>query len=408
MSSDYSRRGECLSPRSAVVGPPKERHAKMSDQLPDHAKLLEACPSSGGNSIDLVAEHLTRIVRKKKTFEQIRDRFKACECRDASLIELRLIERIWLPNEEHRDLLHDFNEVEASTGWKLVEWHEIMSKLGKCHQFALYALDRDMSGDNRSSFRRWKEFAALAGNELVRCTPCLDNQLSVPGLSGWVKWMQQFAACGELTLPMNTNYVDRELSLSAMKAELDKGAHANELRTAAERNGLERRCTDAVTASILLADWLSNNDWPFENCGEPSHPELQTLEHSMTAIGLNVQIAGTKQKPQKPINSMRSTEAIQPLVGGGRFDDRSIEEIERNTPALNTQSMEWLAARKENLKKLGLETNTLAKYRGAGEGGRSLSEYFGIDKDGRRWRRDSNKTPKSTVYYFLPDLKKRG
>ena len=89
-------------------------------------------------------------------------------------------------------------------------------------------------------------------------------------------------------------------------------------------------------------------------------------------------------------------------------DRRSIEEIERNTPKLDTQSMEWIAARKENEEKLGYPTSTLSKYRLESLGGRQLSEYFGIDKDGRRWRRAENMTQGSTVYYYANDLKKYG
>jgi hypothetical protein len=87
-------------------------------------------------------------------------------------------------------------------------------------------------------------------------------------------------------------------------------------------------------------------------------------------------------------------------------DRRSIEEIERNTPELDTQSIEWVAARKKNLEKLGYPTNTLATYRLESSGGRQLSPYFGIDKDGRRWRRQSDKTEESMVFYFAADLKK--
>lgn len=84
----------------------------------------------------------------------------------------------------------------------------------------------------------------------------------------------------------------------------------------------------------------------------------------------------------------------------------TIEKIERKTPELDVQSIEWVAARKENQEKLGYPTGTLATYRLATSGGRQLSAYFGIDKDGRRWRRRSDKTETSTVYYFASDLKK--
>lgn len=89
-------------------------------------------------------------------------------------------------------------------------------------------------------------------------------------------------------------------------------------------------------------------------------------------------------------------------------DPRSLEKIERETPKLNTESIQWIAARKKNKEKLGYPTGTLATYRLASSGGRQLSWYFGIDKDGRRWRRDKNKTSSSTVYYFANDIEKYG
>jgi hypothetical protein len=87
-------------------------------------------------------------------------------------------------------------------------------------------------------------------------------------------------------------------------------------------------------------------------------------------------------------------------------DLQELEEMERNTPVLDTGSIKWIAARKENQEKLGYPTNTLATYRLKSSGGRQLSPYFGVDKDGRRWRRETEKTEKSTVYYFADDIKK--
>lgn len=87
-------------------------------------------------------------------------------------------------------------------------------------------------------------------------------------------------------------------------------------------------------------------------------------------------------------------------------DLQELEEMDRNTPVLDTGSIKWIAARKENQEKLGYPTNTLATYRLKSSGGRQLSPYFGVDKDGRRWRRENEKTEKSTVYYFADDIKK--
>tara|TARA_R110002072_G_scaffold90692_5_gene202912 strand:+ start:20859 stop:21719 length:861 start_codon:yes stop_codon:yes gene_type:complete len=84
----------------------------------------------------------------------------------------------------------------------------------------------------------------------------------------------------------------------------------------------------------------------------------------------------------------------------------TIEELEQSTPPLDTKSVDWVAARAENTEKLGYPPKTLSTYRLPSKGGRKLSAYFGVDKDGRRWRRDPNKTETSTVYYFASDLKK--
>ena len=83
-----------------------------------------------------------------------------------------------------------------------------------------------------------------------------------------------------------------------------------------------------------------------------------------------------------------------------------IEQLERKTPPLDTKSIEWLAAREENEEKFGLPVKTLREYRTASKGGRKMpDEMFGIDGDGRRWRRRG--TQKSNVYYYIPSLPKR-
>lgn len=84
----------------------------------------------------------------------------------------------------------------------------------------------------------------------------------------------------------------------------------------------------------------------------------------------------------------------------------SLEKIEQKTPVLDTESVEWIAARKENEEIFGLSIKTLRDYRGQSHGGRTLTPYFGVDRDGRRWRRCPTKTEKSTVYYFKTNLPK--
>jgi hypothetical protein len=110
---------------------------------------------------------------------------------------------------------------------------------------------------------------------------------------------------------------------------------------------------------------------------------------------------GLRGEPSTPTGAETNNGTTQ-----ANADRRSLEEIESNTPELDTQSIEWIAARKKNQEKLGYPTSTLATYRLRNMGGRQLSPYFGIDKDGRRWRRQPDKTEKSMVYYYAIDVNK--
>ena len=124
--------------------------------------------------------------------------------------------------------------------------------------------------------------------------------------------------------------------------------------------------------------------------GEPTKPTIAITDNRKG----DVQTV-TTAKPQAS-NSVEHVET----------NKQELEEMERNTPVLDTGSIEWIASRKENQKKLGYPTTTLATYRLESSGGRQLSPYFGVDKDGRRWRRETDKTEGSTVYYFADDIKK--
>ena len=82
-----------------------------------------------------------------------------------------------------------------------------------------------------------------------------------------------------------------------------------------------------------------------------------------------------------------------------------IEKLDRKTPQLDTESVEWIAAREENQKKFDLPIKTLRNYRAPSKVGRKKPDkMFGIDRDGRRWRRQG--TPGSMVYYYVPSLPK--
>lgn len=91
--------------------------------------------------------------------------------------------------------------------------------------------------------------------------------------------------------------------------------------------------------------------------------------------------------------------------GGATAKRRTIEAIEQDTPELDKKSVEWLVARQENKEKLGLPIDTLRNYRLDKQGGRKMPDgMFGVDRDGRRWRRQGTAT--SAVYYYVPSLPK--
>lgn len=244
---------------------------ELIEAAKDAALSTMHSPNPGGQSVDSVADITAKLLSKKRMFEQFRDRFKAIESKNAFLIELRLIERCWFPSPEHRNLLQDFSEVQDSTGWKLIEQHEGTAISGNCHQVVLYVRNRDLSGSNQLPFEKWKSIAVLAGNELDKYAPVTEDRTSIRGVSGWVWWMKQLVEGGILNLPMKTKHLDEVLYLSAISAEKRDGAdnknrvQASKLMELAERNGRVTRCTDAMTASILLADWLSCNNWPVES-----------------------------------------------------------------------------------------------------------------------------------------------
>ncbi len=85
---------------------------------------------------------------------------------------------------------------------------------------------------------------------------------------------------------------------------------------------------------------------------------------------------------------------------------KSLKQLERETPELDIKSADWIAAKTKNKKKLGLEVATLSKYRSPKNGGHVLTDYFGRDKQFRRWRRAEDESPGSTVYYYREDLEK--
>jgi hypothetical protein len=94
---------------------------------------------------------------------------------------------------------------------------------------------------------------------------------------------------------------------------------------------------------------------------------------------------------------------VQPmsLASASNSQGPDLEALQATTPPLDRHSGQWVkAARAAELD--GVVTKTLNLYRQAGFGGKSKDAFFGVDKDGRIWRRQG--TEKSGVWYFLPAL----
>ncbi len=356
----------------------------LLDELIEAAKLvaLRTVDNSGqiNLSVDSIVDTEAKIMGKKKTFEQIRDRFRAIESQDSSLIELRLIERCWLPSRCHSDLLHDFSQIDDSTGWQLVEQHDDTAISGKCHQVKLYALERDIAGSNQLTFKKWKRIAILAGNELDNYAPVTEDRTSIRGVSGWVWWMKRLAEGGTLELPLKSKYLDEELHLSSVMAADEKSADASKLREAVERNGMETRCTDAMTASILLADWLSYVDWPLgPSQFSPSDSDQQS-DNEMR-VEANIVVS------PKPV----------------KYDSNEPDLKNLPPPKYDPNSLDWILS--ETLcEVLKIRASTITEYRKPRKCGKDRIDEFGnwnIDCVGKFRRRVNSK---GSVAYYRPDM----
>lgn len=356
----------------------------LLDELIEAAKCAAVStmhsPKPGGQSVDSIADFSAKLLSKKRTFEQFRARFTAIESTDALLIELRLIERCWLPSPEHRDLLHDFSEVENSTGWKLIEQHEGTAISGNCHQVALYARDCDLSGSNQLPFEKWKSIAVLAGNELDKYAPVTEDRTSIRGVSGWVWWMKQLAEGGILELPMKSKYLDEELFLSSIMAADEKSANASELRGMVERNGMVTQCTDAMTASILLADWLSQDDWPL-GTSQFSRSDSDPQSDNEMPVEANFVVS------PKPVKN----------------DSNEADPNNLPPPKYDPNSTDWILS--ETLcEVLRIRASTITEYRKPRKCGKDRIDQFGnwnIDCVGKFRRRVNSK---GSVAYYRPDM----
>ncbi|MDP1560261.1 MAG: hypothetical protein Q8M16_02580 [Pirellulaceae bacterium] len=150
----------------------------------------------------------------------------------------------------------------------------------------------------------------------------------------------------------------------------------------------------------VVKDWSTAN-FQLENVPSVDHPEFQRLVRDLE-FHVNLQ----KQRRIQSVDSRNNPGNDSPKLASTRTHSNiSLEELETNTPSLDIKSVEWIAARKENSKKLFLPLKTLREYRAAGKGGRKLpNNMFGVDGSGRIWRRQGTRT--STVYYLASSIPK--
>jgi hypothetical protein len=226
---------------------------------------------------------------------------------------------------------------------------------------------------------------------------------------------EQTTADGTVNLPLSAPRADGTTSTTVRlfaesKASSIYKAFLRRLRGFDEKLSIkfetenEGKLKTAIDLSLAIRRLLLEIQRP-ESQDRQSEKQIEQVGLFASMGRLNANGDPTSKNAKLPTVQPEETDSKQNIdVVKSTTDRRSIEEIERSTPELDMQSIEWIAARKENQKKLGYPTSTLATYRLASSGGRQLSPYFGIDKDGRRWRRCKTKTEGSTVFYFLSDL----
>ncbi len=83
---------------------------------------------------------------------------------------------------------------------------------------------------------------------------------------------------------------------------------------------------------------------------------------------------------------------------------QTLAELEADTPPLDTATVDWVEATQKNTEILKIKISSLRRYRTSSGEGRSLGPYFGVDKFGRRWRKDPSRTEDSNVFYWRPSL----
>ncbi|GIW97056.1 MAG: hypothetical protein KatS3mg111_0389 [Pirellulaceae bacterium] len=176
------------------------------------------------------------------------------------------------------------------------------------------------------------------------------------------------------------------------------------------------RLVDAVTACLQLAiEWHQRDFGYWAALSVPqTFEEMQQLLEQINTSEQEYPISA-KDAQALLVEIQHFSECIDALVGSQEksrpskpkppWMNKSIEEIERETPPLDTKSVEWVRAEQKNKEFLGLPIKTLRDYRLKSKGGRiSPNEMFGIDRYGRIWRREG--TPNSRIWYYAPSLPK--
>ena len=227
---------------------------------------------------------------KRNFFEIIGSQFDRCAAPGDKHIWTRIIHR------QGDDIPAIVN---VDSGWhgEQVETIERTWDGGEGEQFIV---ETDKETCRTKCFLNWETIARTAGNELSRVllTSHLlgskEGKANFPhGVCGWLLAMGRLYEAGELSLPIQTGYVDQNTWLNACDAnnhandpsEQEKDlyrAQFNELWAKTLQIGKEYICEDTITASVLFAKWLSINDWPFCELGKQleSPNEQRNQQHA--------------------------------------------------------------------------------------------------------------------------------
>lgn len=259
----------------------------------------------------------------------------------------------------------------------------VAMRLGASRRYIIYA---DRSRPDRAAFcQSFHSTATDAGRCLQGLPPEVNRIL-------WRDWLDGFTTIDDKAMWINSLFELAWLRLPGSPLAADKFAWSGTTSIPLDALPHLRRHAEPMAGITDIPDSPAHWYSVLENLLSASVAAVDAL----LAIGDE-----TKAKPADGKAAQAIPEPSEEVT-----NQQVIEKLEQQTPKLDTESVEWLAARKENEEKLGLPVETLRNYRAASKGGRKMpDEMFGVDRDRRRWRRQG--TPKSTVYYFVPSLPKR-